>query len=139
MWSFWTSWICRWMFSIKLVKFSAIISSVIFHLPFSHPLSSRTFSTASIGKSFGVPLVCEALFIFHLFFFSLPQTGYWCTHLQVPRFLFPVHICCLAPQLISFILFLYFLSSRVSISFHNLCLLIDIFYFVWCCYHTLIL
>lgn len=109
MWSFWTSWIYRWMFSIKCVKFSAIISSVTFYLPFSHSPFLYNFHYGCIGKSFGVPLVCEALFIFlHLFFFLFPRLDIDAPIFKFPDSFLPVRMCCLAPQLISFILFLYF-------------------------------
>ena len=116
------------------------IFSHYFFRYFLPALFSLPFHYGCIGTSFGVPLVCEALFVFlHLFFFLFPRLD-----IDTPIFKFPdsflaVHIYCLAPLVISFILLFVLLSSRVSISFHNLCLFIDIFYFVRCCDHTLIL
>lgn len=73
MWSFWTSWICRWMFSIKHWNFTGHYFFSYFFLPFSHPLSSWTFSTVVLVNL----LVCHwsvRLCSFFIFF-SLPQTG----------------------------------------------------------------
>ena len=70
MWSFWTSWIYRWIFSIKFVKFSAIISSGIFYLPFSHSPFIMVVLEHLLVSHWFVRL-CSFFFIF--FFFSSPD------------------------------------------------------------------
>ena len=125
-------------FPSNLWNFQPLFLQLFFTCPFLTPRSSRTSITVVLVNLWCATGLWGFVHFSSFFFFSSPDwiSMHPSSSSQIPFACSYVLFSC-TTDFFHFVFVL--LSSRVSISFHNLCLFIDIFYFVRCCYHTLIL
>ena len=94
-------------FPSNLWNFQPLFLQLLFTCPSLTPCSSRTPITVVLVNLLVCHWFVRLRSFFFIFFFLFPRLDIDAPIFKFPDSFLPVHMCCLAPQLISFILFLY--------------------------------